>query len=108
MCLETWPNVKGSNRDGTMIILDSLELVEQVAFGNTKIFIRNPQTLAELENTRATSLPDVAKIIQRVMFITSVVLCHVHTVFSSTGFRVLVKFCVPVGSIMKIGLVKFQ
>ena len=82
MCLETWPNVRGSNRDGTMIILDSLELVEQVAFGNTKIFIRNPQTLAELENTRATSIPDVVKIIQRVFVIASVVVFHVCMMFS--------------------------
>jgi len=67
MCLETWPNVKGTNREGTKIILDSLELVEHVAFGNTKIFIRDPQTLAELENTRAISLPDVVLIIQRVI-----------------------------------------
>ena len=66
MCLETWPKVKGTNRDGTMVILDSLELLDHVAFGNTKVFIRNPQTLAELENTRATSLPDVVMIIQRV------------------------------------------
>lgn len=67
MCLETWPNVKGTNREGTKIILDSLELMDHVAFGNTKIFIRDPQTLAELENTRATSLPDIVLIIQRVL-----------------------------------------
>lgn len=73
MCLETWPNVKGTCREGTKIILDSLELVEQVAFGNTKIFIRDPQTLAELENTRATSLPYVVVIIQRVQLL--LVLC---------------------------------
>lgn len=91
MCLETWPNVKGSNRDGTMIILDSLELVEHVAFGNTKIFIRTPQTLAELENTRAISLPDVVKIIQRVLF---QVLYHVHVMFTLVWFIVSVKFCV--------------
>lgn len=75
MCLETWPNVKGTNREGTKIILDSLDLVENVAFGNTKIFIRDPQTLAELENTRATSLPDVVLIIQRVLVIvTSIII----------------------------------
>ena len=80
MCLETWPHVKGTNREGTKIILDSLDLADHVAFGKTKIFIRDPQTLAELENTRATSLPDVVMIIQRVMVITSVycimLLCH--------------------------------
>lgn len=73
MCLETWPNVRGTNQLGTKIILDSLDLLESVAFGNTKIFIRDPQTLAELENTRATSLPDVVMIIQKVIVITSVV-----------------------------------
>ncbi|XP_065896691.1 unconventional myosin-Id-like [Dysidea avara] len=65
MCLETWPHVNGTDREGTEIILNSLELIEQVAFGNTKVFIRNPQTLAELENTRATCLPDIVLIIQR-------------------------------------------
>ena len=90
MCLETWPNVQGSNRDGTMLILDSLELVEHVAFGNTKIFIRTPQTLAELENTRAISLPDVVKIIQRVLvIISSVVLCPCDV---SIWFVALVNF----------------
>jgi len=70
MCLETWPHVNGTDREGTEIILNSLELIEHVAFGNTKVFIRNPQTLAELENTRATSLPDIVLIIQRVCTIT--------------------------------------
>lgn len=70
--METWPNVKGTDRLGTKIILDSLDLLENVAFGNTKIFIRDPQSLAELENTRSTSLPDVVLIIQRVGVITSV------------------------------------
>ena len=72
ICLETWPNVRGTDRLGTKIILDSLDLLEQVAFGNTKIFIRDPQSLAELENTRSTSLPDIALILQRVGVITSV------------------------------------
>jgi len=48
---QTWPNPKNraSMKDATSSILQDTRLISDVVFGNTKVFIRTPQTLFQLE-----------------------------------------------------------
>lgn len=41
-------------------------MFEDVAFGNTKVFVRTPRTLTLLEQERAARIPQVVLIMQRV------------------------------------------
>jgi hypothetical protein len=49
LCAKTWPSWKGgSARDGVNELFTSLDISKQeYAFGITKIFIRNPQTVRD-------------------------------------------------------------
>lgn len=50
---QTWPNFKGSPRDGSTHIVKAQGLVAQeYQLGKTKVFIRNPLTLFQLEESR--------------------------------------------------------
>lgn len=49
--------------DGVRKITDQLQLDEEVAFGKTKLFIKDPKTLVRLEEEREAMIPKlVAKI----------------------------------------------
>ncbi|XP_070596951.1 unconventional myosin-Ia-like isoform X2 [Erythrolamprus reginae] len=62
---ETWPHWKGSGRDGVQSILDSLSIdLKEVAYGHTKIFIRSPCTLFDLERRRQQRVQELATLIQ--------------------------------------------
>ena len=52
ICNETWPNPKGTNKDGTKTILTEQKLDGDVTYGKTKIFIRSPETIIRLEEVR--------------------------------------------------------
>lgn len=64
---QTWPNFKrGSERDGTKVIINELRLSDDVQYGNTKVFIRSPRTVFALENKRTIALNDIAIFLQKV------------------------------------------
>ncbi|XP_055520518.1 unconventional myosin-Ib-like [Leucoraja erinacea] len=66
LCKQTWPNWKGNDRDGVQALLIELNIApEEYAFGRTKIFIRNPQTLFDMEERRRVQLGFVATLIQK-------------------------------------------
>ncbi len=47
---KTWPNPARSNmKEATSAILHDTGLINDVVFGNTKVFIRSPSTLFQLE-----------------------------------------------------------
>ncbi|XP_027625441.1 unconventional myosin-Ia [Tupaia chinensis] len=63
----TWPRWNGGDREGTEKVLGELNLSsEEVAFGNTKIFIRSPKTLFYLEEQRRLRLQQLATLIQKI------------------------------------------
>ena len=47
LCKDTWPNWRGKPQDGVRVILERLKVERsEVAYGHTKIFIRNPPTVS--------------------------------------------------------------
>ena len=52
ICKSTWPNPRGSDRDGTQEILNDQRLDGDVTYGKTKIFIKSPETVFHLEQVR--------------------------------------------------------
>ena len=65
-CESTWPVYSGSAKKATELIARRHKIFEDVAFGNTKVFIRTPRTLTLLEQERAARIPQVVLIMQRV------------------------------------------
>lgn len=66
---KTWPNFKrGNNRDGTRAIIEDLGVAGDVQYGNTKIFIRKPQTLFILESKRTDRIPAICITLQKVTY----------------------------------------
>ncbi|ESP02895.1 hypothetical protein LOTGIDRAFT_212414 [Lottia gigantea] len=64
---ETWPSWKGEAKEGVKLVLESQNIPsEEYAFGKTKIFIRNPKTLFEIEERRRDKMEDLAVMIQKV------------------------------------------
>ncbi|XP_063149940.1 unconventional myosin-Ia-like isoform X2 [Candoia aspera] len=65
LCKETWPRWKGSSRDGVQTLLNSLSInPKELAYGHTKIFIRTPSTLFDLERRRQQRVEELAALIQ--------------------------------------------
>ncbi|XP_065609950.1 unconventional myosin-Ia isoform X1 [Cyrtonyx montezumae] len=62
----TWPRWAGSDREGTEALLEDLKLPpEELAYGHTKIFIRSPRTLFDLEKRRQQRVAELATLIQK-------------------------------------------
>ncbi|XP_069735746.1 unconventional myosin-Ia isoform X2 [Phaenicophaeus curvirostris] len=62
----TWPRWAGGNRDGVEVLLEELAIpAEELAFGHTKIFIRSPCTLFDLEKRRQERVVQLATLIQK-------------------------------------------
>uniref|UniRef100_A0A8C3JRK1 Unconventional myosin-Ia n=1 Tax=Calidris pygmaea TaxID=425635 RepID=A0A8C3JRK1_9CHAR len=62
----TWPHWTGSHREGTKVLLEDLAFPpEELAFGHTKIFIRSPRTLFDLERRRQERVAELATLIQK-------------------------------------------
>ncbi|NXD88231.1 MYO1A protein, partial [Halcyon senegalensis] len=63
---QTWPRWTGSDRAGVEVLLSELEFpAEELAFGHTKIFIRSPRTLFDLERRRQERVVQLATLIQK-------------------------------------------
>ncbi|NXW85931.1 MYO1A protein, partial [Alopecoenas beccarii] len=63
---QTWPRWAGSDRDGAELVLAELPIpTEELAFGHTKIFIRSPRTLFDLERRRQERVAQLATLIQK-------------------------------------------
>ncbi|XP_049674555.1 unconventional myosin-Ia [Accipiter gentilis] len=62
----TWPRWAGSDRDGAEVLLAELAFPpEELAFGHTKIFIRSPRTLFDMERQRQERVVQLATLIQK-------------------------------------------
>ncbi|NXA10271.1 MYO1A protein, partial [Sapayoa aenigma] len=63
----TWPRWTGSDRKGTEVLMADLAFpAEELAFGHTKIFIRSPRTIFDLERQRQDRVSQLATLIQKV------------------------------------------
>ncbi|CAN0016365.1 unnamed protein product [Bubo scandiacus] len=63
----TWPRWAGSERQGVEVLLAELAFPpEELAFGHTKIFIRSPRTLFDLERRRQDRVAELATLIQKI------------------------------------------
>ncbi|XP_069790723.1 unconventional myosin-Ib isoform X1 [Narcine bancroftii] len=67
LCSQTWPHWRQGARDGVEVLLTELQIPsEEYSYGRSKIFIRNPRTLFELEDQRKRRLEDLATLIQKI------------------------------------------
>ncbi|NXK51941.1 MYO1A protein, partial [Chauna torquata] len=63
---KTWPHWAGGDREGTEVLLAELKFPpEELAYGHTKIFIRSPRTLFDLEKRRQERVAELATLIQK-------------------------------------------
>ncbi|XP_068123584.1 unconventional myosin-Ia isoform X2 [Hyperolius riggenbachi] len=65
---KTWPRYQGEARAGVELMLnDPLVNIakEEIAYGRTKIFVRTPKTLFDLEELRRKKLNELATLIQK-------------------------------------------
>ena len=68
-CPATWPTYHKDLKDGCNLIIREQKFEnDEVKFGNTKIFIKNPRTIFKLEEERSKKLPMVVLQMQRVIF----------------------------------------
>lgn len=62
----TWPDFRGeSKRDGVQVLINEKGFQNDVKFGHSKIFIRSPQTLFELERQRNNMIPHIVILLQK-------------------------------------------
>ncbi|NXP58903.1 MYO1A protein, partial [Chloropsis cyanopogon] len=62
----TWPRWDGGDREGAEVLLAGLPFpTEELAFGHTKVFIRSPRTLFDLERRRQERVGQLATLIQK-------------------------------------------
>ncbi|XP_011341843.2 myosin-IA [Ooceraea biroi] len=62
----TWPNFRGgSDKDGVRTLMDEKGFSHDVKYGQTKIFIRSPQTLFALEKARSELIPGIVILLQK-------------------------------------------
>ncbi|KAI4456265.1 myosin [Holotrichia oblita] len=62
----TWPNFrKGTDKDGTKVIMDEMQFTGDVKYGITKVFVRSPKTLFALEQRRNDLIPSIVTLIQK-------------------------------------------
>lgn len=54
---QTWPNYRKDQKDGAKIIIAALGLEPEVAFGTTKLFVKEPNSLYFLEEKREEAIP---------------------------------------------------
>ena len=63
--LQTWPNFRGSDRDGVRVLLEALGLEKDATYGKTKVFIQSPETIFRLEGIREQKIPGVVILLQK-------------------------------------------
>lgn len=63
---QTWPSfTRGSDKDGTKVIISELNFDDDIQYGNTKIFIRSPRTVFALEQKRTEGLNEITTFLQK-------------------------------------------
>ncbi|XP_054715568.1 unconventional myosin-Id-like [Uloborus diversus] len=63
----TWPNFRGgSEKEGCRVLIDEQGFADDVRYGTTKIFIRSPQTISQLEYARLELIPGIVVFLQKV------------------------------------------
>lgn len=66
-CEFTWPqHLMASDREAVQTIIAQHGFQDDVAYGNTKLFVRTPRTLFTLEQERATLIPILVLFLQKV------------------------------------------
>lgn len=66
LCKKTWPRWAGSERTGVEALLAELPIpAEELAYGHSKLFIRSPRTLFDLERRRQERVAELATLIQK-------------------------------------------
>ncbi|XP_072116264.1 unconventional myosin-Id-like [Mobula birostris] len=66
-CEYTWPNhLMSTDMEATQAIIVQHGFQPDVAYGKTKLFIRTPQTLFELEKERAEKIPYIVLFLQKI------------------------------------------
>ena len=66
ICPATWPTYSGSSVNGVREIVSQQKVEKDVEYGKTKIFVRSPQTLFNLEAERERALPPLVVLLQKV------------------------------------------
>ncbi|KAJ9580439.1 hypothetical protein L9F63_024375, partial [Diploptera punctata] len=67
LSLHTWPNWQGPSVEGVSYLIRDLPIPSgEFAFGRTKVFVRSPRTVFELEEFRRERLEDLAVLLQKV------------------------------------------
>ncbi|XP_071449354.1 unconventional myosin-Ia-like [Hetaerina americana] len=67
LSIHTWPCWRGAAAEGVSYLLRTLPIsASEFAFGRTKLFIRCPRTVFELEEFRKERLEDLATLLQKV------------------------------------------
>ncbi|GFG33445.1 hypothetical protein Cfor_10035, partial [Coptotermes formosanus] len=67
LSLHTWPNWQGPPVEGVSYLIRDLPIPSgEFAFGRTKVFVRSPRTVFELEEFRRERLEDLAVLLQKV------------------------------------------
>uniref|UniRef100_A0A4W3JXL6 Myosin IG n=1 Tax=Callorhinchus milii TaxID=7868 RepID=A0A4W3JXL6_CALMI len=62
----TWPNhLLSTDMEATQVVVEHHGLEQDVAYGNSKIFIRTPRTLFQLEEERAAIIPMIVIFLQK-------------------------------------------
>eukprot|EP00042_Codosiga_hollandica_P051257 m.626623 g.626623 ORF g.626623 m.626623 type:complete len:998 (+) comp58245_c0_seq2:614-3607(+) len=61
---KTWPNYKGSAKGAVENIINEINMKPGVAFGTTKLFVKEPKTLFEFEQLREARIPAIVSKIQ--------------------------------------------
>ncbi|KAK2160949.1 hypothetical protein LSH36_124g01005 [Paralvinella palmiformis] len=66
LCQHTWPNYRGgSDQKGCEKVINELNVLDDVKWGKTKIFIRSPQTIFSLEGARSRKIPGIVLLLQK-------------------------------------------
>lgn len=66
LCAHTWPRWRGSAVEGVSLLVRSLPIPSaEFTFGRSKLFVRSPRTVFELEDFRKMRLHDLALLIQK-------------------------------------------
>ena len=63
-----WPSPKNSKaaKDNVPQLLKEFNLEHDVRYGKTKVFLRSPKTIFELEKRREEKIPDIVVFLQKV------------------------------------------
>ncbi|PSN37292.1 Unconventional myosin-Ib [Blattella germanica] len=66
LSLHTWPNWQGPPVEGVSYLIRDLPIPSgEFSFGRTKVFVRSPRTVFELEEFRRERLEDLAMLLQK-------------------------------------------